>query len=97
MNSTDVLARVPGLTYRQLDHWCVRGFLGERLATPGAGYHREFTTSDLMAVKHVVRLMAAGLTLAKAWEVTNNDTDWKPAAHGGEAIELAQGIWLVVT
>lgn len=99
MNTPQVLELVPGLTRRQLDAWCQKGYLGPAHAEPGTGNPRDFSMIDVMSLKQVVRLLAAGLTLAKAWEVTLDDDGWM----GGtgiyarfEQIQLVEGVWLLV-
>jgi len=40
-----------GVTYRQLDHWCRRGYLHPANGHPGSGNRRTWTDSEL-AVAH---------------------------------------------
>lgn len=59
--------RLVGCTYRNLDHWCRNGALGERLCLPGGGgSRRRWSSSDLEALYAVKQVMAlaGGLDLA---------------------------------
>lgn len=49
--STKEVATLAGVTYRQVDHWCSKGVLGEDFAKPlGSGHSRTFTEEDVLAI-----------------------------------------------
>lgn len=56
MNSADLIAATPGLTYRMLDFWCHKGVFGDRVsAGSGSGYRRNFTAQDLAIARVLAR------------------------------------------
>lgn len=65
--TTRDVMRLSGATYRQIDHWCRRGFLGERLtASTGSGYERTFTYLEVRQVVLGRELIALGVNPEKA-------------------------------
>lgn len=60
-----------GVTQRQLQHWCNRGWLGDEYVAPGKGSHRRFDSDAIAVVVSAVRLINAGWTVARAFEVAN--------------------------
>lgn len=54
------VVELAGCSYRQLDYWCRIGALGG--GATGSGSRRQFTTTDVMVVRGLARLSAAGLT-----------------------------------
>jgi DNA-binding transcriptional MerR regulator len=70
------VVRALGVSYRQLDHWCRRGVLGERFVGPGSGAFRLFTLQDVAKIAAAKRMRDLGLeldrirdTLARAEEL----------------------------
>jgi DNA-binding transcriptional MerR regulator len=53
-----------GITYRQLDHYCRRGYLHP--AHRGSGYDRAFTPKEIEIAKRMVTLIRVGFTVAAA-------------------------------
>lgn len=59
-----------GVTYRQLDYWARRGWLGEGLAArPGSGTERNLSDQDVERVKAIADLVDAGLRIEVAVEL----------------------------
>ena len=57
---------IPGATYRQLDHWCRRGWLLPGVGTPGSGAARDWPPEEIAIATTMVRLVAAGMEPAAA-------------------------------
>ena len=57
------LLRASGATYRQLDYWCLKGFL---VPTPqdktGSGYAREWPPEEIEVARRMVKLVKLGFT-----------------------------------
>ena len=66
MNTPEVLAAIPGLTYRQLDHWLNRGFIKARNPHPGSGNSRSLTPGEVKVLKAMLPLVQAGIAPDKA-------------------------------
>lgn len=78
-----------GITYRQLHHWTVQGYLVPAGGTgKGSGYAREWTRGELAVACLMGRLTAAGLPPAIAARV---------ARCGQERCEIAPGVTVEVT
>lgn len=68
------LARLAGITYRQLDLWCRSGYLGERHARAfGSGHQREFYAGDVRVVLWIASLVSAGFRPAAAAAIARGD------------------------
>lgn len=66
MNTPEVLAAVPGLTYRQLDHWLNRGFIRARDPHPGSGVARSLTPGEVKVLQTMYLLVQAGFAPDRA-------------------------------
>lgn len=65
--TTRDVMRMSRATYRQIDHWCRRGFLGERLqAVTGSGYERTFTYPETRQAVIGNSLVTLGINPEKA-------------------------------
>jgi DNA-binding transcriptional MerR regulator len=73
MTSADLLARVPGLTYRQLDHWCSRGYIQPDKAHPGSGRQRQFGADEVRVIRAMHELVANGVLPAAAARLARSD------------------------
>jgi len=64
LRARDVMRVVPGLKYQTLNYWIASGLV-EASAAPGRGRgaDRKFTTDDVLAIRLVKELRAAGLSL----------------------------------
>jgi hypothetical protein len=71
-----------GATYRQLDHWCRRGYLMS--GTPGTGYPRDWPESEIQVATVMVKLAAAGIPPKVAERV----------ARAGGNLEIGPGVWV---
>lgn len=55
-------ARHVGITYRQLDHWYHRGWIGDSSnVSPSTGNARQVTDTELTRLKQLAALVRAGL------------------------------------
>jgi DNA-binding transcriptional MerR regulator len=64
--STAEVARLTGLTPRQLDHWDRQGFLGPSLErAAGYGTARRYSFADVVRLRVAARLRASGVGLAR--------------------------------
>src|ERR1700731_4083569 len=64
--STADVARLTGLTTRQLDHWDRRGFAGPSLErASGYGSARRYSFADVVRLRVAARLRASGAGLAR--------------------------------
>ncbi len=64
--------KVSGLSYRQLDHWASSGFLRPTAKdTTGQGNHREYSFSDLVALRAAARLRKEGVSLQSLRQIVN--------------------------
>ncbi len=71
-------SQVPGVTYRQLDHWVRRGFLHPRNPNPGSGYTTVWPAEELRVAARMGRLVKAGLVLDVAHRIARGDTILAP-------------------
>ena len=92
MNGPQAAQRA-GITYRQLDYWLRRGFLGESDSnTPGSGYVRDLTVTQVERLTQLAALVQAGVRpeVAAAWLDEAQDADGvKVIEHGPVRITLA--------
>jgi DNA-binding transcriptional MerR regulator/predicted RNase H-like HicB family nuclease len=59
-----VAREVTGITYRQLDYWATTGLVGSSIReAAGRGSRRVYSFEDLVALRVVARLRAAGVSL----------------------------------
>lgn len=85
LEAAEMLATIPGLTARRLDHWTRLGYLkADEQASTGTGHRRTWPAVEVEVCRAMVLLVDAGLTL--------------PAAHTvarGEPV-LAPGVWVLL-
>ena len=91
IQTSELLAAIPGLTFRQLDHWIVSGYLGDIGGQPGSGYNRAFTLGEVEQVRTMHRLVEAGLTVPRAAQIASEHI------RGRGKVELGPGVRLVMT
>ena len=67
MNVQQVMAHA-GITYRQLDHWCTKGYIKPVSceANPGSGHQRLFTSIEGDKARLMRCLMQVGFTASVA-------------------------------
>ncbi|HCB33958.1 MAG TPA: MerR family transcriptional regulator [Acidimicrobiaceae bacterium] len=64
------VARIVGITYRQLDHWATKGIVKPSLRTAtGSGSRRLYTYRDLLELKVVQTLREQGFGLGKITDI----------------------------
>ena len=56
---------VAGITYRQLDYWARTGLVCPSVAAAGSGSQRLYSWGDVLKLRLVAKLLAAGLSLPK--------------------------------
>lgn len=78
-SATEVVRMIPGITYRQLDYWCRRGYVTPSAAprlwrgelanpsTPGSGHHRMFTDADVARLRRVWNRVCAARNVLEAF------------------------------
>jgi len=94
--SYDIMCATADCTYRQLDHWCRRGYIRVRGWTPaggnrvGSGNDRRFDDQEVEVVTLMVRLVHAGFVPVKAAEVARVVVE-----RNGRSVRIAED--LVVT
>lgn len=60
--SASELQAVAGISYRQLNHWCKRGWLKPGSAHTGSGNHRWFSGFEVETATYARRLIGVGFT-----------------------------------
>lgn len=65
------ISRETGLSYRQIDYWCRRGYFGEKHQSDhvGQGHRRVFSAQDRNLARHLSTLTKTGLTPADSLRV----------------------------
>lgn len=66
----DVMAL--GLTYRQVDWWCRKGWLLPDNPDPGSGYRRTFPPQEVAVAEVMFALTAAGVSASAAHRAVRN-------------------------
>ena len=84
-SSPEVVEKVPGLTYRRLDHWCRIGLVVPMIEADGSGTHRRFSESDLRMIRIIVYLRRFGMNLKILNEVATGDDTTVPTQRGSAA------------
>ncbi len=78
MTCDQILARCPGITYRQLDTWVTKGWLNPDERNPGPGHARRFTGDEARVAIVMGRLVAAGLKPDAAHRVARGQWELAP-------------------
>jgi DNA-binding transcriptional MerR regulator len=87
--STAQVARVTGLSPRQLDYWDRRGFVRPSLAAAsGYGSARRYSFPDLVRLRVAARLRAAGFGLRQIGECVRYLRTLDPARDGMADVRL---------
>ena len=71
------VVEIPGVSYRQLDYWCRRGYL-RPVHTGGSGAPRRWTQAEVDIAQLMARLVAAGLPPLVAEQVARGKPDIGP-------------------
>jgi len=61
--SAGMVAKLAGLPYRTLAHWCTWGLVTFDVDGPGTGHKRRFDLGDLVRVLALARLRAGGASM----------------------------------
>lgn len=85
------LAVEVGITYRQADHWCRRGWVVAARSRSGSGRPRLLEAAEVVVLRTMARLVHAGLTPETAARLARSK-----AVHGG-LHRLADGVHIVLT
>lgn len=79
------IPEIEGVSYRQLDYWCRRGWLRPGNGGAGSGSVRHWPEAELDVAEKMSRLVAAGLTPAAAERVARGEPELAP----GVRVELS--------
>lgn len=77
------------VTYRQLDHWCRRGYLHPKDPLPGSGNQRDWTADELRVAERMARLRRAGLDLEIAADLARSG-EWPVSIGPGLTLMLEE-------
>ena len=90
--STAEVARLTGLTARQLDHWDRKGFLRPSLEkASGYGSTRRYSFADVVRLRVAARLRASGVGLARIRRCAEALARLDPSADLGRARLMVVG------
>ncbi len=90
--STADVARLTGLTARQLDHWDRKGFLRPSLErASGYGSTRRYSFADVVRLRVAARLRASGVGLARIRRCAEALARLDPSADLGRARLMVVG------
>ncbi len=90
--STAEVARLTGLTARQLDHWDRQGFLRPSLErASGYGSSRRYSFADVVRLRVAARLRAGGVGLARIRRCAEALARLDPSADLGHARLIVVG------
>jgi DNA-binding transcriptional MerR regulator len=90
--STAELARLTGLSARQLDHWDRKGFLRPSLEkASGYGSARRYSFADVVRLRVAARLRASGVGLARIRRCAEALARLDPSADLGRARLMVVG------
>lgn len=70
-----------GMTYRQMDFWCRRGYLIEYNPDPGSGTRRIFAPGEVLVAASMMHLVAAGIPPGIARRAARNDGWLSPSVR----------------
>lgn len=66
------VVRMTGVTYRQLDHWCRKGYVSEAQEQMlGSGRQRVFRWREYVRIRRIAALVSAGMAVASAVAIVN--------------------------
>lgn len=80
-----------GVSYRQLDHWCRRGYLRPLQATPGSGCARIWPAPERDVALLITRLQSVGVELSTAARIARSMAD-----SGADRAELGGGVFISI-
>lgn len=80
----EVLAYVPGLSYRQLDHWQRCGHITPLPRRAGQGHPREWHGSEVQTIRRMLQLVRAGLTVPAAGRIARTLADANYVLEGDD-------------
>jgi DNA-binding transcriptional MerR regulator len=90
--STAEVARLTGLTARQLDHWDRKGFLRPSLeSASGYGSARRYSFADVVRLRVAARLRGSGVGLARIRRCAEALAKLDPSADLGRARLMVVG------
>jgi DNA-binding transcriptional MerR regulator len=90
--STAEVARLTGLTARQLDHWDRKGFLRPSLErASGYGSSRRYSFADVVRLRVAARLRASGVGLSRIRRCAEALAKLDPSADLGRARLMVVG------
>lgn len=74
MLTKEILKRYP-LSYRQLDSWTTKGYLGEDAKNTGHGRKREYSQKEVETLERMLAFVEAGVTPAVAAAIARGDVE----------------------
>jgi DNA-binding transcriptional MerR regulator len=75
-----MLVQVSGATFRQLDHWCRKGWLRPE-GGEGTGNFRDFPGDEISVAKVMARLVDAGVSPEAAHRAARNSGELAPGVR----------------
>ncbi|WP_067184545.1 MerR family transcriptional regulator [Microtetraspora niveoalba] len=87
---TQRVAKLAGVTFRQLNHWCVRGFLLPK-HDGGTGHDREWPAAEVAVARLMARLVAAGFRPEHAASIART-----AVVFDVTEVEVGEGLTLTV-
>ncbi len=78
--NTQTLCDVSGATFRQVDHWCRKGYL-KPVGGVGTGYSRDFPGDEVRVAKIMARLVSAGVSPEAAHRAARGDGELAPGVR----------------
>lgn len=103
MSSLPDWARGSDLTYRQLNHWCDKGYLRPEGQGLGSGYQREWPVRERRMALMMSRLVSAGVARPElahkiAREALRNWETWSNSSSSGHTtVIVAPGVYVNLT
>lgn len=81
---SEILASIPGLTYRQLDHWITKGYIrpvpGSRR---GYGFQRSLSPKEVRVLRTMFELVQDGVNPEQAVKMARRHVNRRPVFLGG--------------
>lgn len=89
--TADLIAE--GMTYRQIEYWCRKGYL--LVESTGSGVAREWPAREVRVARLMHQLTGAGLTASVAADLARRTTDHREGITC--RYEVKPGVWVEVT
>lgn len=83
MTISEILAKYPSLSYRQLDYWLERGYLRVPVLHPGEGNQRSLSQAEVKVLGIMLDLTEVGVRPAKAAKMART-------LHAGRDVQIGR-------